>query len=66
MAYTAESFKTQELCDKAFNDSWEIYIYIPDQFKTIYTSTFLFVCSDDDDEDMRRFIPDRHLEIICN
>ena len=61
-SYTAESFKTQELCEKAFNDSWEFYIFIPSQFKTLEMSRRFFHHSDEDD--IMRFIPYKHLVII--
>ena len=64
MSCTARSFKSRELCEKAFDDSWEFYIFIPIKFKTLEMSRLFFLLSDE--KDIIRFIPDRHLIIIRN
>ena len=62
MSYTAESFKSRELCEKAFTDSWEFYIFIPSKFKTLEISMLFFLLSDEE-VDIIRFIPHRHFVI---
>ena len=59
-----EQFKTQELCNKAFDRSHSSFVYIPDCFKTQEMCSDKFYFSDEVDDIPDWFITLEMIEIV--